>query len=86
MGYYQRPTEPPSGEEPHGCRDVLLLTQAAFGVLLLPLGILLGAIFVLVAIVFLFSHAWWLGLLGLAGLAIGIFFYARWERSHFRGQ
>jgi 1,4-dihydroxy-2-naphthoate octaprenyltransferase len=86
MGYYQRPSDPPPGEEPSGCRDVFLLTRAAFGVLLLPVGILLGAILALVLILFLFSKAWWLGLLGLIAIAVGIYLYARWEQHHFRAQ
>ena len=83
MGFYQGQSEPPA-QEPGGCRDVLLLTQAAFGVLLIPLGILLGAVLALVAIVYLFSKFWLFGVLGLVVIAIGIYIYARWEQNHFR--
>jgi hypothetical protein len=86
IGYYQHRADPPPGEEPSGCRDVFLLTRAAFGVLLLPIGILLGAILALAFIVFLFNHAWWLGVLGLIAVAGGIYLYARWEQNHFRAQ
>jgi hypothetical protein len=84
MGFYRSP-EPPADQEPRGCREVLALTRAAFGVLLVPLGIMLGAIFTLIFIVYLFSRNGILGLAGLVLLAAGVYCYARWERAHFRG-
>jgi len=85
MSFYSGSSEPPSAQEPRGCREVLVLTRAAFGVLLVPLGILLGAVFTLILIIFLFSRSWILGLGGLALLAVGVYFYASWERRHFHG-
>jgi len=85
MSFYSGSSEPPSEREPRGCREVFLLTRAAFGVLLVPLGILLGAVFTVTLIVFLFGRSWILGLAGLALLAVGVFCYARWERRHFHG-
>ena len=85
MGLYHGPSQQPQGEEPRGCRDVLILTRAAFGVLLIPLGILAGALLALIAIIYLFSRSWLLGIGGLVVLAIGIYLYARWEQHHFRG-
>lgn len=84
MAFYQGPSQPPE-EEPRGCRDVLILTRAAFGVLLVPLGILVGALLALVLIIYLFSRFWLLGVGGLAVVGFGIYLYARWEQHHFRG-
>lgn len=83
MGFYS--SQPPSDQGPQGCREVLLLTRAAFGVLLVPLAILLGAVFVFILILYLFAHSWILGLCGIGVLGVGIYLYARWERMHFRG-
>ena len=86
MSFYYGKSEPPPDEEGSGCRDVLLLTRAAFGVLLIPLGILFGALLSVAVIVYLFSHSWLLGLLGLVLGGVGIYLYARWERRHFHAQ
>jgi uncharacterized membrane protein len=85
MSYYSGSSQPPSDQEPRGCREVLALTRAAFGVLLVPLGIIFGVIVALVLIFYLFSRSWILGLIGLAVVALGIYLYARWERRHFPG-
>jgi hypothetical protein len=86
VSFYYGGSEPPPEEEDHrGCRDVLLLTRAAFGILLLPMGILLGAMAGVGLLIFLFSRSWLLGLLGIILLAGVIYLYARWERGHFHG-
>lgn len=85
MGYYSGSSGSSPGEEKQGCRDVLLLTRAAFGVLLVPLGILAGVLLAIVLIVTLFSHSLLLGFVGLGVLGVGIFCYARWEQRHFHG-
>jgi hypothetical protein len=84
VGVYYGRSEPPE-EEPQGCLDVLLLTRSAFGVLLVPLGILIGVLAAIGLIVYLFSRFWLLGLLGLAVAAAVVYIYAQWERRHFRG-
>lgn len=86
MGFYYGGSEPPKEEkERSGCRDVFLLTRAAFGILLLPMAILLGAVGGIGLLIFLFSLSWLLGLFGIAVLAGVIYLYARWERGHFHG-
>jgi hypothetical protein len=85
MGFYYGRSEPPQEEEPHGCLDVLLLTRAVFGVLLVPLGILVGTLVGIGVIIFLFSRSWVLGVAGLVLVAAAVYAYARWERHHFRG-
>jgi hypothetical protein len=85
MGFYYGKSEPPEEEQPHGCLDVLLLTRAVFGVLLVPLAALVGSLAAIGLILYLFSRWWVLGVAGLAAAAVVIYLYARWERNHFRG-
>ena len=82
MGTYYGSQKPE--KEPGGCMEALMISRAIFGILALPLLIMIGAIFGLVVLVALFSVHWLLGLLGLALIVGGIAFYARWERSKFR--
>ena len=84
MGFYYGPSQPPEEKEPGGCMEALILTRAAFAALALPVAILFGAMGGLVLVLYLFTVHVLFGLLALVGLAIGIAFYARWERSRFR--
>lgn len=76
--------EPPTDDEPPGCREVWVLTRAAFGVLipvLLAMLVVLGA--VTGAIVLLAVHPA-LALLPVGALVAGILLFVRWERTRFR--
>lgn len=84
MGYHYIPPEPPE-EERGGCREVFVLTRAVFAVLLVPVGILIGAVTVLALLIYLFGRSTLLGLAGLALIVLAIAAYARWEQDHFRG-
>jgi hypothetical protein len=85
MGFYYGPSRPPEEEkEPGGCLEALILTRAAFGALLLPVGILFGALGGLVAVLFLFTVHALLGVLALVALVLLVALYARWERGRFR--
>jgi hypothetical protein len=81
---YYGPSEPPPEEEKTGCGDVWLLTRAAFGILLIPLGLLICALVVIGVLVALFSKGPLFGLAGVAVLAAGVVAYVRWEGHHFR--
>ena len=86
MGFYYGQNEPPKSEkEPGGCLEVLLITRAVFGVLAIPLALILGLFAVLGIMIAAFSIAWYLGLLWIAVIAAGTVFYARWERGHISG-
>ncbi len=85
MGFYYGQSQPPQPEkEPGGCLEVLVISRAVFGILALPLAIMLGVVLALVALVALFSVAWYFGVLGLVVIGAAIAGYARWERTRFR--
>lgn len=70
-----------SGPEPGGCRETLLLTRIAFGVLIPPL-LAVGAVLVLLIAGFvLFTTHPLLGLLPLIPIAAGLVWIARRERD-----
>jgi hypothetical protein len=85
MGFYHGPSQPPPSEkEPGGCMEVLVISRAVFAVLAVPMLVLLGIIVTIVALGFLFSVHWALGLLGIAAIGGLAVLYARWERGKFR--
>ena len=85
MSFCYGPSQQPEPEkEPGGCMEVVVITRAVFGILAIPLAIMIGLILAVVALVALFSVHWLLGLLGIAVIVAGIAVYARWERTHIR--
>jgi hypothetical protein len=83
VGFYYGSSKPPEDEPgTGGFRDVVAITWAVFRVLSIPVGILLGTIFYLVLVFWLFSiHP----LAGLAAIlaALGAFgARAVWEAKH----
>lgn len=72
MGFYYSSgssNPDPGDKEPGGWGETLAIIWAVFRVLALPLGILFGAIFGLIALIWLFTISKYLGL---AIIAIGI--------------
>ncbi|HZQ36566.1 MAG TPA: hypothetical protein VFD32_11575 [Dehalococcoidia bacterium] len=85
MGFYYGPGQQPKQEkEPGGCLEVLVISRAVFGILAVPLAVLIGVLVAIVAVLWLFSVFWLLGLLGIAAIVGAIALYARWERNKFR--
>ena len=85
MGFYYGTNKPPEPEkEPGGCMEVFVITRAVFGILAIPLLIMLGLILGIVALVALFSVNTFLGLGGIGLIVAGIAGYARWERRKFQ--
>lgn len=84
MGFYYDKQPPKPEKEPGGCLEALIISRAVFGVLAVPLGVLLGLILAVVVLVALFSLAWYVGLVGILAIAAGVGAYARWERRRFR--
>lgn len=76
MYYEQKPPE----EKPPGCLDVLVLTRAAFAVLMWPLLALFAAMTGLILVIYLFLVNPVLALIPIALLLLAALAIARWER------
>jgi hypothetical protein len=75
--------EPPADERP-GCRETLILTRAAFAVLIPVLVAMIAIVAIALAVLLLlFTHPV-LALLLIAAVAAGIVLFARWERGRSR--
>ena len=75
--------EPPLDERP-GCRETLILTRAAFAVLLPVLLAMIAVVVVVLAFLLLLLTHPVLALAPLAVLVIGIMLFARWDRGRVR--
>lgn len=71
--------EPPKQQQP-GCRDGLILTRVAFGLLLPLLLFGVGAMALVALSLVLFATHWSLALLPLGAVAAGLFALARRDR------
>ncbi len=83
MAFYYGQNEPPKEDPPPGSwRETFAIIIAVFKALALPLGILFGAIFGLMFLIFAFVTSVWFGLaiivLGVLALAA----YGVWEAKH----
>jgi hypothetical protein len=84
MGFYYGSSQPPEPEkQPGGCLEVLVISRAVFSVLALPLLFMIGIVIAIGVVIWLFTIAWFLGLLSIAVFGGLIWFYARWERRRF---
>jgi hypothetical protein len=83
MGFYYGSNEPPKEDPPPGSwRETIAIIWAVFKTLALPLGILFGAIFAMVLLVFLFTVSAWLGL-GVIAVGVGALLgRGIWEAKH----
>lgn len=87
MGFYYGPSTTPEPEkEPGGCMEALILTKAAFGALVIPVAVLLGALVAIVLLFYSFSVHWLLGILYLGVIGVAVWLYSRWERRKFPGE
>ena len=77
--------EPAPQEERPGCRDTWLITRAVFSVILPPVAAIIMIVAALGVALILFSVHPALALLPVAGIAVGILLFARWEQSRYRG-
>lgn len=84
MGFYYGPSgKPPKEDPPPGSwRETVAIIVVVFKTLALPLGLLFGAVFGLVLVIYAFTISPWLGL-GLILLGVGAL-VARgiWEAKH----
>jgi hypothetical protein len=75
--------EPPPDERP-GCRETLILTRAAFAVLIPVLLAMVAVMVIVLAVLLLLVTHPVLALVPLAVLVIGLTLFARWERGRSR--
>jgi uncharacterized membrane protein len=79
MYYEQKPQK----EEPPGCLDVLVLTRAAFAVMLWPMLALLAAMAAVMFVIYLFLLNPVLVLIPLGFLVVAALAFSYWERRRF---
>jgi hypothetical protein len=83
MAFYYGSNEPPKEDPPPGSwRETLAIIIAVFKALALPLGLLFGAIFGLMLLVFAFTISPWLGLAIIGAGAAAVAGYGVWEAKH----
>jgi uncharacterized membrane protein len=79
MYYEQKPQE----EKPPGCLDVLVLTRAAFAVLMWPMLALLAAVAAVMFVIYLFLLNPVLVLIPVGLLVVAALAFSYWERKRF---
>lgn len=83
MGFYYGSSQPPPDEEKGGgVREVLAITLAVFRVLALPLGILLGGMFYLFFVFWMFTIHVLLGFAAIGLVAAVVVARGIWELKH----
>jgi len=83
MAFYYGSNEPPKEDPPPGSwRETFAIIIAVFKALALPLGLLFGAIFGLMLIIYAFTVTPWLGLGIIAAGALALAGYGLWEAKH----
>jgi hypothetical protein len=83
MGFYYGSSQPPKDDPPPGSwREILAIIWVVFKTLALPLGLLFGAIFGLVAIIYAFTVSGWLGLAFILIVVGALVARGVWEARH----
>jgi hypothetical protein len=83
MAFYYGSGEPPKEDPPPGSwRETLAIIFAVFKALALPLGLLFGAIFGLMLLVWAFTFSPWIGLAIIAVGLASVAGYGLWEAKH----
>jgi hypothetical protein len=70
---------PQSSREPSGCLQTIFITKAILGVLFIPLGLVLGAIIIVVMTFYAFTVHPLLGLGVIVGGVAALITIAKWE-------
>ncbi len=83
MGFYYGSGEPPKKDSPEGSwRETITIILVVFKTLALPLGLLFGAIFGLILLIYAFTVSGWLGLAFLALIVGAVVARGIWEAKH----
>jgi len=71
---------PPPPSEPNGCLQTLLISRIVFGILMIPLLMIIGVLFAMMVLLFAYTTHPLLGLAGLAIVGLGVYAFAKWEQ------
>ena len=83
MAFYYGSGEPPKKDSPEGSwRETFAIIIVVFKTLALPLGLLFGAVFGLILIIFAFTVSGWLGLGLIALIVAALVARGVWEAKH----
>jgi hypothetical protein len=82
MGFYYGSNAPPPEDKSGSIREALAITWVVFKTLALPLGLLLGVVFLLGLLFFLFTVHPLAGLGGILTLVAGVAVRGFWEWKH----
>ncbi|MEO6397045.1 MAG: hypothetical protein ABIP13_01135 [Tepidiformaceae bacterium] len=82
MGFYYNSGQPPDDEPSGGFKETITIIVAVFRVLAVPVGIMFGGIFALVALVYIFALSALAGLAIVAILVLALIARAVWEAKH----
>jgi antibiotic biosynthesis monooxygenase (ABM) superfamily enzyme len=82
MGFYYNPGTPDGDESPGGWKETLLIIWTVFRVLALPLALLFGALFGLIALFFIFSFSTVLGFAIIGAGILALIGRGIWEARH----
>lgn len=82
MGFYYGSGEPPPEDDKPGFLETLQIIWVVFRVLAAPLGIIVGALFALILVLWLFTVNAWFGLGVIVLIAAGLVAGGIWEARH----
>jgi hypothetical protein len=73
---------PPPPSEPNGCIQTLVISRIVFGILMIPLLMIIGVLFAMMIFLFAYSRHPLLGIAVLAVVGLAIYVFAKWEQRH----
>jgi hypothetical protein len=81
VDYKQRPDD---AEKPPGCLDALVITRVVFGILLVPIALMLAVVIDMAVAFLLYGIHPALALIPLGATIAAVWAYARWEQHKYR--
>jgi membrane protein implicated in regulation of membrane protease activity len=75
---------PPPPSEPNGCIQTLVISRIVFGILMIPLLMIIGVLFGVMIFLIAYSTHPLLGIAVLAVIGLAIYAFAKWEQRKVR--
>lgn len=82
MSFYYGSGQPPKDEPPGGFKETVAIIFTVFRVLAIPVAVMFGGVFALVALFYVFAFSKLAGFAILALLALALVARAVWEAKH----